>query len=48
VITKFAEEPIYFPKSGQFGPVAYFDPAGKGNVWSGNIWDSTGQAIAAP
>jgi hypothetical protein len=39
---------IYFPKSGQFGPVAYFDPAGKGNVWSGNIWDSTGQAIAAP
>lgn len=39
---------LYFPKSGQFGPVAYFDSAGKGNVWSGNIWDTTGQAIAAP
>ena len=39
---------LYFPKSGQFGPVAYFASAGKGNVWSGNIWDSTGQAIAVP
>ena len=39
---------LYYPKSGQFGPVAYFDSAGKGNVWSGNVWDTTGQAIAAP
>ena len=39
---------LYYPKSGQFGPVAYFDSAGKGNVWSGNIWDSTGLAIATP
>jgi hypothetical protein len=39
---------IYYPKSGQFGPVAYFNSAGKGNVWSGNVWDSTGQAISAP
>ena len=39
---------LYFPKSGQFGPVAYFASAGKGNVWSGNIWDTTGQAIASP
>ena len=38
----------YFPKSGQYGPVAYFDPTGTGNSWSGNIWDTTGQAISAP
>src|SRR6266704_5577 len=31
----------YFPKSGQYGPVAYFDPTGTGNTWSGNIWDTT-------
>ena len=36
----------YYPKSGQYGPVAYYDPHGKGNVWSGNVWDSTGQAVA--
>ncbi len=35
----------YFPKSGQYGPVAYFDPTGTGNTWSGNIWDTTGQAV---
>ena len=28
---------LYYPKGGQFGPDAYFNPAGKGNVWSGNI-----------
>ena len=39
---------LYYPKSGQFGPVAYFASTGKGNVWSGNIWDTTGQAIASP
>src|SRR6266568_1131917 len=35
----------YFPKSGQYGPVAYFDPTGTGNTWTGNIWDTTGQAV---
>ena len=39
---------LYFPKSGQYGPAAYFDHTGKGNVWSGNFWDTNGQAIAAP
>jgi hypothetical protein len=29
---------LYYPRSGQFGPVAYFDPTGTGNVWSGNVW----------
>jgi hypothetical protein len=43
---RFAQ--IYYPKSGQFGPVAYFASTGKGNVWSGNIWDTTGQAVPAP
>jgi hypothetical protein len=38
----------YFAKGGQFGAVAYFDPTGSGNTWSGNIWDTTAQAIAAP
>ena len=28
----------YFPKSGQYGPVGYFNPAGTGNVWTGNVW----------
>jgi hypothetical protein len=38
----------YFPKSGQYGPIAYFDPKGTGNLWSGNVWDSTGQTIPSP
>jgi hypothetical protein len=32
---------LYYPKSGQFGPVAFFDPTGTGNVWSGNVWSGT-------
>jgi hypothetical protein len=39
---------IYYPLSGQYGPVAYFDPTGAGNVWSGNVWDTTGQAVPSP
>jgi hypothetical protein len=38
----------FFPKSGQFGPVAYFDSTGAGNVWSDNVWDSTGATVPAP
>ena len=37
---------LYYPKSGQYGPDAYFSAAGKGNVWSGNVWDSTGQTVS--
>jgi hypothetical protein len=37
----------YFPKGGQYGPVAYYTP-GNGNTWSGNTWDSTGQTIPSP
>ncbi len=32
---------LYYPRSGQFGPVAYFDLTGSGNVWSGNVWSGT-------
>jgi hypothetical protein len=39
---------LYFAKGGQFGAVAYYDHTGTGNTWSGNIWDTTAQAIAAP
>lgn len=38
---------IYYPYGGQWGPIVYFTP-GLGNVWSGNIWDSTGLAIMSP
>jgi len=39
---------LYYPTSGQFGPAAYYATTGTGNVWSGNFWDTTGQAIVAP
>jgi hypothetical protein len=32
---------LYYPLGGHYGPVAYFDPTGKGNVWSGNLWSGT-------
>ena len=38
---------IFFPNGGLWGPVAYFS-TGHGNVWTGNVWDSTGIAIPAP
>jgi hypothetical protein len=37
----------YFPKGGQYGPVASYN-SGNGNAWSGNTWDSTGQTIPSP
>ena len=39
---------VYYPRSGQYGPVAYFDIRGRGNSWIGNIWDVSGRAVAAP
>jgi len=29
----------YFVNGGYYGPIAAFDPAGAGNVWTGNVWD---------
>jgi len=36
---------IYYAQSGFFGYVTAFDPSAPGNVWSGNIWDTTGQPV---
>ncbi|HEY6277310.1 MAG TPA: hypothetical protein VIX86_13375 [Streptosporangiaceae bacterium] len=37
-----------FPNGGYWGPDTAFAPTGQGNTWSGNVWDATGQAVAAP
>jgi hypothetical protein len=37
----------YYSNGGQFGPAAYFD-SGRGNIWSGNIWDGTEAAVSSP
>jgi hypothetical protein len=39
---------LYYPKSGLFGPTAYFDSKGQGNVWSGNTWQASGQLVPSP
>lgn len=36
----------HYPGCGFYGSVIYFDPRGTGNVWSGNVWDVTGQPVA--
>jgi hypothetical protein len=36
----------YFRRGGQYGPIAYFNPAGRGNVWSGNAWAGPSPGIA--
>jgi hypothetical protein len=38
----------YYANGGQFGPAAYFNDGGRGNVWSGNIWDGTEAAVSSP
>ena len=38
---------LYYATSGQFGAAAYFNAKGPGNVWSGNVWDKTGQTVAS-
>jgi hypothetical protein len=35
----------FHPRSGYFGAVAAFERTGPGNVWSGNVWDDTGQPV---
>ncbi len=37
-----------YPKSGQYGPVAYFTTAGTGNTWTNNTWDTTGATVPSP
>lgn len=35
----------YYPNGGSYGPVAYYDPTGTGNQWTGNIWDQDGSPV---
>jgi hypothetical protein len=39
---------LYYPQGGQFGPVDDYNPAGIGDTWTANMWDSTGLTIPAP
>lgn len=39
---------LYFAKGGYWGPGADYASTGTGNVWSGNIWDDTGDTLGAP
>jgi hypothetical protein len=48
VITGNTFSQAYYAKSGQFGPVAYFNSTAPGSSWSSNTWDTTGAAIPAP
>lgn len=34
-----------FKNGGYWGPAAYWDAGGSGNVWQSNVWQDTGQAI---
>ena len=34
-----------YPNGGQYGPVAYWDADGPGNVWQGNVWADTGKPV---
>lgn len=36
---------IYFPKGGDFGWLAAWNPAGAGNVLSGNVWDDSNSPV---
>jgi len=48
VITGNRISTIYYPSGGTYGPVTAFTSAGPGNLWSGNVWDNTGQALPSP
>jgi hypothetical protein len=36
---------IYSPNGGGYGPLGAWDPDGKGNAFTGNVWDDTGKAV---
>jgi len=48
VVTNNRFSQQYYATSGEWGPAAYFEPTGTGNVWSGNIWDTTGATVPVP
>ncbi len=37
----------YYTTGGEFGPVAYYSATATGDVWSGNIWDTTAQSVSS-
>ena len=45
VITGNRFATTYFPDGGFYGPAAAVDTGVNGDVWSGNIWDSTGSTV---
>src|SRR5262249_24925740 len=36
---------LYFQNGGTYGPLAAWSGSGSGNVWSGNVWDDSGQPV---
>jgi hypothetical protein len=38
----------YFAKGGAFGWGTTWDGSGRGNRWSGNVWEKTGKPVPAP
>lgn len=46
VITNNRFSTIYYSQSGYYGYITAFDASAPGNVWSGNIWDHTGQTVS--
>lgn len=38
---------IFFSTSGQYGTDADYNDSDPGNVWSGNVWDDTGQSVSS-
>ena len=47
VVTSNTISTMYYPHGGYYGPATAFNPAGTGNVWSGNTY-TNGKAIPAP
>jgi hypothetical protein len=47
VVTGNRFSTLYYPNSGAFGPVAYYDATGPGNTWTGNTSDATGNTITS-
>ena len=48
IVTNNEFSTIFSPTSGGYGPIANFNPAGSGNVWSGNKWadgSDSGKAV---
>jgi hypothetical protein len=37
---------IYFPEGGYYGYITAFNPNAPGNVWSGNVWDTSGRGVS--